>query len=122
MYREKEKFSAEVRKEGLRLLTRTCNNIIVRSRKTEGPYRNVKCSFNSAKKLRDSLRGEKKFMERWFLLTKEYFLSGKNRCLRPVIDRIDEKGHYYKYNMQVLTCSENARKARVKQASICNIA
>jgi hypothetical protein len=115
MYREKEKFSSEVIKEGLILLTKTCNNIIVRSRKTEGPYKNVKCSFNSAKKLRDSLRGEKKFMERWYSLTKEYLLSDKNRCLRPVIDRIDEKGHYYKYNMQVLTCSENARKVHAKK-------
>ncbi|WP_226680713.1 hypothetical protein [Sutcliffiella horikoshii] len=111
----KEKFSKEVTREGHILLTKTCNNIIARSRLTEGTYKNVKCSFKSARKLRDSLKSEKKFMYKWYTLTKEFLEQGEIRPLRPVIDRIDEKGHYFKSNMQVLTCSENARKARIKK-------
>ncbi|MGD7025249.1 hypothetical protein ACQCVK_22230 [Rossellomorea vietnamensis] len=115
MRRNKKKFSREVVKVGLELLSKTCINIINRSNCDEGYYKNIKSSFNSAKKLRQSLRGKKKFMERWYTLTERYIASGNQLSLRPVIDRIDEKGHYYLYNMQILTYSENAKKVHAKK-------
>ncbi|MEN8699585.1 hypothetical protein [Bacillus infantis] len=105
-------FDIEVIKEGNRLLRNTAENIIERSRHTEGTYEGVKCKFNKPKALREAIKNKRKLYRSWLVQTKIYIDSGKDYKLRPVIDRINEKGSYYLYNMQVLSFSENSSKAR----------
>ncbi|MBN8199180.1 hypothetical protein ACFWGC_29540 [Cytobacillus pseudoceanisediminis] len=110
----RNKYNAEVRLEGIRLLKATCRNIIRRSREAEGAYGHVKCSFKKANDLFRSIISHKRLFDKWLEQTEIFMEKGNDKCLRPVIDRIDEKGHYYLYNMQVLSLSENASKARKK--------
>lgn len=109
------KYSPEVIKEGVTLLKATCNNIIKRSREKEGAYSHVKCYFKKASQLFMSIIEQKRLLDKWLELTGIYLIKGKDKRFRPVIDRIDEKGHYYLSNMQVLSLSENASKARKKK-------
>jgi hypothetical protein len=111
----KKKYSAEVINNGNKLLMKTCRKAIERSGYTEGPYKNVKCSFKSAKKFFESVKSHKKLYEVWLDITKKHLESGKEYSLRPTFDRIDEQGHYYINNLQILTFGQNASKARRKK-------
>jgi hypothetical protein len=108
------KHSIEVIKEGGKLLMKTCRNSIVRSNHKEGTYKDVKCSFKSAKKFFYSIKSNKKLYNKWLDLTYVYLVNGRPLRLRPTFDRVNAKGHYYINNIQVLTYGENSAKARRK--------
>ncbi|QNF29639.1 hypothetical protein [Metabacillus elymi] len=88
------KRSKEVKLVGDKLLNKSCEKAIERSKSQTGNYKNVKCSFKSAKKFRESLKKDEKFMYMWYDYTKTYLENGKELAYRPVIDRINEKGNY----------------------------
>lgn len=51
-------------------------------------------------------------MQEWYEITEGYIENERVLSYRPVNDRVDEKGHYFLYNIQPLSFSENSRKAR----------
>jgi hypothetical protein len=110
-----KKYNPEVREIGNKLLMTTCRKAIERSKQTEGTYKNVKCSFKSAKKFYNSAKSNNKLYEVWLEHTKIYLENGKDLSFRPTFDRINGQGHYYFNNIQVLTHGKNASKARRKK-------
>lgn len=104
----------EVIKLGNKLLKISCRKAIERSRKTVGTYKMVKCSFKSPKKFFASIRNNKKLYKQWLEFTQVYMDNGEKLCYRPTIDRINEKGHYYINNIQILTFGQNSSKAHSK--------
>jgi hypothetical protein len=107
-------FSKEIIREGKKLLMASCVYAKNRTRHKHGTYAQVKCSFKTPKKMFNSLCANKRFMKSWYEYTTIYLENNRNRSFRPVIDRINEKGHYYVYNIQPLSFSENSSKARKK--------
>jgi hypothetical protein len=111
------KYGVKVIKEGIKLLKTSCRKAIERSRSKSGAYKMVRCSFNKPKEFYLSIiRNNTKLFEDWLKQTKIYMDSGRDYRLRPTLDRIDEKGHYYIKNLQVISFSQNASKARKKKS------
>lgn len=108
-------YSKEVIALGNELLKKSCRSAIERSRQTEGTYKDVKCSFNKPSKFYRSIRSNKKLYRQWLECTKVYMDNGKKLCYRPTINRVDEKGHYYIKNIQILTFGQNSSKAHRKK-------
>lgn len=111
----KNKYNIEVIKLGNKLLIKSCRKAIERSLKAEGTYKNVKCSFSTAKKFSLSIKKNHiKLYEKWLEQTKVYIENGQRLSFRPTLDRINNDGHYYITNIQVLSFGENASKAHKK--------
>jgi hypothetical protein len=109
------KHSREVMVLGNELLKVSCRKAIERSRMVEGTYKMVKCSFKSPKKFYLSIRMNKKLYNEWLRLTEIYIENGKKLVYRPTIDRINENGHYYISNIQILSFGQNSAKAHSKK-------
>lgn len=99
---------------GNKLLKISCRKAIERSRQTVGNYKNVRCSFKSPIKFFKSIRDNKKLYDAWLEITKLYIENEKKLAYRPTIDRIDEKGHYFIKNIQMLPFGQNSAKAHKK--------
>lgn len=109
------KYNDDVVTNGNKLLKRSCQKAVERSRSNIGVYKNVKCSFKTANKFYLSIRSNKKLYHNWLEQTAIYLQEGKDLSFRPTIDRIDPSGHYFIYNIQVLSYGKNASKARKRK-------
>lgn len=111
----KMNYNKEVFKIGNKLLMTSCRKAIERSQKVEGTYKDVKCSFSSAKKFSSSIKkNHTKLYEKWLEQTIVYVENGESLSSRPTIDRIKNDGHYFITNIQVLSFGDNVSKAHKK--------
>lgn len=76
-----------------------------------GIYKDIECNYATPFEFFLVLLDKEEFFEKWIDLYNCWIASGKNRNALPVIDRIDEKGHYISSNVQPLTHLENTQKA-----------
>jgi hypothetical protein len=105
------------------LLHKSCESVLdrVRGNKKEA-YKGVECSWNKPLKMKEDLKKNSVFWEKWIEKSKIYEENGRELKLRPTIDRIESDstkgGHYIMENLQVLSYGENTFKANAVK---CNV-
>ena len=77
-------------------------------------YEKIECNYTTPFEFFLVMLKKEGFLTKWIDLYNCWIASGKDRNALPVIDRIDELGHYVPSNVQPLTHFENTFKARRK--------
>ncbi|KKC48457.1 hypothetical protein VE23_17380 [Paenibacillus sp. D9] len=96
------------------LLYRSCESAI-KTRKYSKNYANIVCDWTDAVAMMiDLICTKEQFWGQWKDQSSIYLDSDKQLSMRPTLDRIDERGHYTLSNIQMLSYSENSKKARLK--------
>ena len=74
-------------------------------------YENINCDYPEYLDFFEELYEEERIFSEWEKLTDYYYENGKKRNDTPVLDRIDEKGHYTISNIQANTHLGNTLRA-----------
>jgi hypothetical protein len=105
------------------LLHRSCIRALERVKSDkDDAYKGVKCQWDKPAKMKKDLMDNKQFWGKWVEQSEIYEKNGREINLRPTLDRIEsevsKEGHYVMENLQMLSHSENAKKAQAVECIV----
>jgi len=115
-YIAKGKIKLEDFRAAERLLI-SCQSRFKACKYNEKGYEEIECNYASPFEFFLKLLDKDSFFEGWIDLMTCHIANGEDRNSLPVIDRINEKGHYTLDNVQPLTHYDNTKKARQKHCT-----